>query len=472
MQLRKYFLFTSASAFTVIHSIMMLMLVFNLSACKKFVEVDPPITQLESSTVFTSDQTAIAAITGIYSNMMQTSDGFGSGGSGSITVTSALYADELEYINISSDIRQFYSSAVDPNNAHLASMWGALYKTIYSANAAIEGLTDATGVSNAVRGQLMGEARFIRAFSSFYLANLFGDVPVITVTDYRTNAAQSRLPVQQVYQQVIADLKEAVNQLPADYTHANNERTRPNKWAAAALLARVYLYAGDWVRAEAEATSVIEHSALYNLESDLNNSFLANATEAIWQLAPVLPNYNTFEGDLFILNDAPSFVALSNHQLEAFETGDARRSSWIDSIVVSGTAHYFPFKYKVKIGPPVTEYSMVLRLAEQYLIRAEARAQQNNVAGAQSDLNVIRSRAGLGNTPADDQATLLEATMRERRAELFTEWGHRWFDLKRANQAESVLSALKPDWRPASLLYPIPQSEILANAALSQNSGY
>jgi len=146
--------------------------------------------------------------------------------------------------------------------------------------------------------------------------------------------------------------------------------------------------------------------------------------------------------------------------------------SWVDSITESGQTYYFPFKYKIQSGATLTEYSMVLRLAELYLIRAEARVYLNNLSGAEEDLNVIRNRAGLPVTDATDNTTLLNAIMQERRVELFTEWGHRWLDLKRTGQADSVLAPQKPQWQTTSVLYPIPQSEIQNDPNLIQNPGY
>jgi hypothetical protein len=114
-----------------------------------------------------------------------------------------------------------------------------------------------------------------------------------------------------------------------------------------------------------------------------------------------------------------------------------------------------------------------LRLAEQYLIRGEARAHQNNVQGAQEDLNIIRSRAGLGATTANDESSLLAVIETERQVELFAEWGHRWFDLKRTGRADAVLSLEKaPNWQSTDRLYPIPFEEIKINPSLTQNPGY
>jgi len=127
------------------------------------------------------------------------------------------------------------------------------------------------------------------------------------------------------------------------------------------------------------------------------------------------------------------------------------------------------------------EYDIVLRLAEQYLIRAEARAKQNNLTGTGSaiiDLNVIRNRAGLSDTTITVQENMLNAILLERRKELFTEWGHRWFDLKRTGKIDAVMQAYAPvkgtTWESYKSLYPIAQKQIDLNPGMAgqQNPGY
>jgi hypothetical protein len=115
---------------------------------------------------------------------------------------------------------------------------------------------------------------------------------------------------------------------------------------------------------------------------------------------------------------------------------------------------------------------MVIRLAEVYLIQAEARAQQGNIGGAQGDLNLVRARAGLGPTTANDVGSLLTAILHERQVELVAEWGHRWLDLKRTGMADAVLGSEKPGWVGYDTLYPIPAQQLTANPALVQNPGY
>jgi len=400
--------------------------------------------------------------------------GFASGGTVSVSLLAGLSADEFTNYSATFDQTVFFTNSLDPNNSILSSsLWQTPYQYIYYANAALEGLASSQSISDSMKKELQGEAKFIRAFCHFYLTNLFGDIPLVLSTDYRVNGNISRISQAQVYPQIIADLQDAQNLLAADFSFSNGERTRPNKWAATALLARVYIYSNDWTKAEEQSSAVINNTS-FGLVTDLNNVFKKNSTEAIWQLMPVVPGNNTNEGSAFILTATPNNVAISTQLLAAFDSNDNRKKSWINSITVGPKTFYYPFKYKVQAtGLPVTEYSMVLRLAEQYLIRAEARAQQNNITGAQSDLNTIRNRAGLPNTPASTKLAIQDAILRERQLELFSEWGHRWLDLKRTNNADAVLGPVKtPYWQPADILYPIPQTEINNNPKLTQNTGY
>ena len=173
-------------------------------------------------------------------------------------------------------------------------------------------------------------------------------------------------------------------------------------------------------------------------------------------------------------------VYLSSFLLSAYEPGDQRRVSWVGSKTVGTNTYYYPFKYEsATFNTPVTEYLMVLRLAEQFLIRAEARAQQSNLSGAASDLNMIRNRAGLTNTTATTQADMLTAIYHERQVELFTEWGHRWLDMKRIGNIDAVMGgstgvcqAKGGTWNTDWQWYPLPLYDLQQDANLVQNAGY
>ena len=321
---------------------------------------------------------------------------------------------------------------------------------------------------------MVAEAKFLRAFFYFYLVNHFGDVPLVLNTDYKTNTSLPRSAVSDVYASVITDLKEAQTDISSDYPSA--ERTRANHAAVTTLLSRVYLYVGQWANAETEATKVINDTR-YDLMDDLNSVFLKNSNEAIWQLQTVntsTTGVNTWEG--FSVVPTPTGTPLYRFYpdfVDAFELDDKRKESWVKPFTNSSGTYYYPYKYKIRTNADVLEYSMVLRFAELYLIRAEARANQDNLEGAIDDLNEIRSRAGLPDlldTLTKDEVLL--AIEKERKLELFTEWGHRWLDLKRTGRALTVLSVTKPEITETDLLYPIPLAAMNTNPNLVQNPGY
>jgi starch-binding outer membrane protein, SusD/RagB family len=453
-----------------------------LTGCKKFVDVEVPKTLLYSANTFNSNGTATAALTAIYSQM----------GNGSILFNlpqyTGLSGDELFTNSTVPELLEIYKNNIQTKNSFNQNIWTTFYKYIYQANSIIEGLQNSSGVSATVKNQLIGEAKFIRAYCLFILTDLYGDVPVITSTDYKINNSSFRVSQSDVYSNIINDLKEAQGLLNVNYVDANDtsttsERIRPNSFAASALLARAYLYKGDWTNAELQATAVINNS-LYDTVP-LNQVFLKNVNEAIWQIQPDVDatGFNTAEGQNFILTGPLNStsaninsVTISDTLIHSFEAGDARRTTWIKDTVFNSTTYSFPYKYKVNSSSTSLEYSTILRLGEVYLIRAEARAQLGE-ANAVNDLNVIRKRAGLADySGATDKISLLAAILHERQVELFTEQGHRWFDLKRTGKIDAVMTAYAPTkgatWSSSKQLFPIPQNERNNDPNLSQNNGY
>jgi len=468
----------------------LLLLLLTQVACKKFVQINPPITSISSSQTYDNDLSAASAVTSIYEEMMRSNQNTSGGSLLSISCIGGLVADEFKnYQTSNAALSQAYTNSLSSTTGYV---WGDIYKQIYIANAVLAGLDKSTGVSAAEKRQLIGEAKFMRAFQHFYGTNIFGGIPLVTTTNYQVNNVISRTPQPQVFRQIIADLKDAEGLLPDDFVTptggtVTTERVRPNKWAAASLLARAYLYTQAWDSAEAQATLVINNTNLFSLLTDMTGVFKMNSNEAIWQLQPVAPGYNTYDAYTFVLTGAPGSsrfpVALASTLINAFEPGDNRRVIWVDSITTGGKKYYFPYKYRANTTSsntaPVSEYLMILRLAEQYLIRAEARAQQGNLQGAAADINVIRQRAGLLPTSATSQPDLLTAVYHERQVELFTELGHRWFDLKRTGNVNAVMGSpgnvcqnKGGTWSSNWSLFPIPASEIIINSNLAQNGGY
>lgn len=460
------------------------------SACRKLIEVNPPTTSANEKNVFTNDATAAAVLTDVYAEMSAKNIDIREEGITSISLYSSLSADELMLLFANSNnLSSYYKN--DLTNESYPSFWNTIYPIIGVANGAIEGLTNAESLTSAVKEQLLGEAKFIRAFCYFYLVNLYGDVPLVLTTNYKVNALLARAPQAHMYEQIIKDLTESLGLLNEQYLKADvvstypsgsEERVRPTKAAANALLARVYLFTNNWAQAETAASGVINKIGLYDTVA-LKDVFLKNSRETIWALQPIGggEDRNTGEGKIFNLTSAPfttdNPVQLDTVLLNSFEAHDKRRENWVGIINEGGETYYYPNKYKVgRANTETVEYIMVLRLAEQYLIRAEARVQQGNVAGALEDLNIIRNRAGLPKLTGNSQETVLNAILHERRIELFTEWGHRWLDLKRAKTIDAIMAVAAQrkgsNWQTTDQLYPLPQTEIDKDRNLIQNPGY
>lgn len=354
-----------------------------ITACEEFIEVGPPKTEIVTETVFTSDGSATSAISGIYSLMM-TNQSFTRAG---IEEFTGLLSDEFRNYATNADQIQFFNNELTDRNVYVQALfWREPYRYINNANAVLEGLKQSTGVSQLTRNQLEGEAYFIRAFCHFYLVALFGDVPYLTSTDYRVNIELPRTNRDRVFERIEEDLLKAKELMVSDFSFANNERVRPNRGAATALLARVYLYMSAWDKAELQATELISNSTTYELE-ELSDVFGKASREAIWQLKPVVPQANTQQAQVFVLTGPPNAtskrVTLTTGLHGAFEAGDNRLTAWVGQFSQAANTWYFSAKYKRLSTPSPEEYSIVFRLAEQYLIRAEARSRQEKFLEAQ-----------------------------------------------------------------------------------------
>jgi hypothetical protein len=443
-----------------------------LSGCDHFVEVDLPSSQLTTSAVFQDRSTANAAMINIYGKMRDS--GILAGTLGGLSNQMGNYADELVYYGgITGIPRNFYNNTILASNVDNFNLWSTSYKQIYAANAIIEGVSASTQLVAADKNQFTGEALFVRSLLHFYLLNLYGDVPYATSTDYQQNKVMHKMPVAALYSHIIDDLKLAAALLPEAYI--SSDRIRPNKAVATALLARVYLYDGLWAEAANAASYLINNTAVYTWETNLDKIFLKGSTTTIWQFMPRIQGANAQEGGIFIfVSGPPAHSALSSQLVNGFEPGDQRRIRWIGPLTKGAATWYYPYKYKQRTTTSSSlEYSIVFRLAEQYLIRAEARAQQGDLIGAKEDLNKIRNTAGLAGTAAISQEDILNAILRERRVEFFTEFGHRFFDLKRADRLDETLSPVKAGWNATDRFLPLPESELVLNPNLNpQNPGY
>jgi starch-binding outer membrane protein, SusD/RagB family len=365
-------------------------------------------------------------------------------------------------------------------NDHAEGYWEDIYMAINRANVLIQKVPDVAGLSQAEKDQIVGEALFLRALHYHNLVKVYGGVPLrltpVATIDEASNVA--RATVAEVYTQILADLNQAEGLMSSvDDTRIGSQG------GVRALRARVLLYRaspgptgvgdGAWAAVEAAATAVIGMSS-YGLAagySDLFGPTGGDTPEDIFRVRFTDQDANSIGYYFTVKSIGGRYeVGPSADIRNAYEPGDERRAWSIRTDPVRATRFYVS-KYPTVAG---TEHPHVIRLAEMYLIRAEARAMQNNFAGAVSDYNLLRVRAGLaphvlGIDVAPTRDAVLAAVRKERRLELAFE-GDRWPDLVRSDLAVSVM-ALQD--RPHQVLYPIPQSERdVTTPPLQQNPGY
>lgn len=419
------------------------------SSCKKYLDVAPYDSVSDENTIF-DKASAETAVRGAYRSLA--SNNYASGFQNTI-------------LQSGGDIRSLNNAQTDLNVVNydlrsdigfLSTFWSNLYNTINRANHVIAKvpLIEDAKLTSGLKNQLTGEGYFIRALSYFDLARLFGNVQIFLTP---TTQVSDRLGVPQstqaaVYDQVIADLNKAEELLPAEIV-----RNRARKLTAIALRARVYLYQKKYAEAEADVTTVLTNTN-YKL---LTPFVLASGTaESVLELSYSVDALNSGYTLWNTSNRALEPKAVIHNLLNDPATGGGRK---ILSVTNSSG------QFIGGIFPTNTSANYVIRTAELYLIRAEARVLKPtpDLNGAISDLNAVRIRSGVPVTTALTQEEILLAIENERRVEFALE-PFRWFDLVRTNRASAVLNATNSE----RYIFPIPASEILADPSLHQNPGY
>lgn len=427
-------------------------------SCESWLDAGPPKHAVKTEDVFKDIAGLNAAVAGIYT--VGTNNAIAM-----LSVNNGLLADDL--LTNSASYESYQTNSLVSNDWTIANVWSKMYAGIYRTNAIIKGVEEGH-FEESVKNRALGEAYFMRALWYFHLINIFGDVPFITGTDVDENKLLPRTPVADIYKLVIEDLKNAKELLPSDYVVGKIQRVRANKWAAVTLLARVYLYLGKYGEAESLASEVIAQQGMYKLLPNPAKVFTHGSEETIFAIDVSLAGA-VYVGSVTI----PTPGAIPNIVIhptlsDLFESGDSRKSAWIGT----SAGQDFLSKFKVRSGSG-NEYDVVLRLPELYLIRAEARAQLDNIQGAEDDINKVRQRANVGDVELVDREGALQAVEKERRLEYFGEWSHRWFDLKRTGKVNEVIGAIKPQtWKSTGIWYPIPSQERKLNIKLTQNEGY
>lgn len=469
--MKNYLYYTFIKGFIFFLPVLVLM-----SSCKKIIEIpENPPSQITAVQVFSDSTNIMGAVAGAYSNFGAANYGIGT----SIALYNGLSADELTTGQYTDPITaQFLNNGLIRDNTIVNQLWIQCYSNLYQINANIEGITSSGVISSGLKSRLLGEMMALRAFYYFNLVNIFDGVPIVLSSNYAETSKLPRASTQEVYAQIVQDLTQAQNRVGDSYPSAG--RARVNRSVVRGLLAKVYLYQGNFQQAETLANQVIS-TGNYSLVADLNKVFLEGSSEAIWQLPANGLYSQTSDAQQFIpyMSGVSPNYPITRGLSDAFEAGDQRAQKWlaISDVDENGsgvlTRYYYPYKYKNRaLAAATVESYMVLRLAELYLIRADARLGLGNLSGAMEDVNILRVRAGLEAMTGSISDVVASAILHERQTELFCEWGNRWFDLKKSGNIDVILGAEKPGWKATSALFPIPQEQLRLNPFLTQNLGY
>lgn len=391
--------------------------------------------------------------------------------------------DQLKYTASNNFFDNFYTNS---------------YITIDRSNRVIENVPRIS-MDAKLRGQIVGEAKFLRALHYFNLVQAFGEVPLVvkTTTDI-VNVKIPRDPVSTVYQQIIQDLQDAEKVLPVSYSAAG-EIGRATVGAAKSILAKVYLTRKDWTNAAAKAKEVID-SKTYSLVADYKDVFnpdKENGPEHIFsiQFSCIQPRYGSAMAENFAIyfsypiNQTGGAFQVTETFANSFVAGDYRKQVTVitQKTVANGTV------VQSRTGPHLDKYwdpsacgasaarnnFLVIRYADVLLMYAEALNELNSpTPDAYNAINLVRARARKGATttgPQDltglTQSQFRDAVLQERSWELAGE-GHRRWDLLRTGKLLAVAQQQGYAVSDKYLLFPIPTFERDANPALTQNPGF
>ncbi|APY00963.1 RagB/SusD family nutrient uptake outer membrane protein [Lacinutrix venerupis] len=454
-----------------------------------------PDTVITVDSFFQTDEDVLAGIIGIYDALQGTNEntetniGRANRGVQFEHLLTEHRTDNTRNATLEGSKSDFHRYVVNANNVESEDYYQSMYEVIFRANNVLS-FINVANVEN--QSKYAAEARFLRAYAYFKLVRLYGDVPLVTsvITAADTETPFIRVASDQIYNQIIADFQDAINNLDNTY------KSRASKAAAQALLAKVYLTQGtNYVAAQQLCEEIIGTS--YSLESNFSDVFYSELNNEL----------------LFVIAYASGVPSESQSFSSEFTSGSRRQgredgqnivnANLIDDFMMYGgnrgavsyvtfpdateVAKFLPEGSDVTVNPPTygtnprdagNDY-IALRYADVLLMHAEAilagAAETSNGPAIDSYMEV-RVRAGFD--PVADRPTVLtkEALLAERRVEFAFE-NQRWFDLIRFNVANSVLGAHATEmgyvFTSRSLLLPIPSREInLSGGLLTQNPGY
>jgi hypothetical protein len=489
----------------IIRIIFFLLVAISFGSCKKYLD-KAPLDTINSSNFFQTADDAINAINGAYQPLqrpklfnlrMWTSDIF----AGNSVVGAGGGTDGIETVEEA-------NFTTDASNAGVLDLYRGPYPGILSCNLVIKNVPG-MNIDTTLKNRIVGEAKFLRANYYFILVRYFGDIPLITVPQTPSdNLYPARTAKADVYNQIVADLKDAITLLPPKENYEGSDVGRASKGAAIGTLAKVYLTLGDYADVVPLCQQVTAMGYILNAnyadnfdpahknsaESLFEVQYSGNTTfgffddlnQASWTSPFMGPRNTNFVGGAYGWNQP------TQEFVDSYETGDARKDMTIlyqgcpdfngnvyNSTFSTTGYNVRKFLVPTSVSPQYNtspEDFPVLRYADILLMESEALNETGQTSQAEVPLNLVRERAGLpAIQPGLSKDNFRNAVLHERRIELAFE-GQRWFDLIRINNGQYGLDFLhsigKTNATAKNLLMPIPQAELDANPNLTQNTGY
>ncbi|KIO77439.1 glycan metabolism protein RagB [Pedobacter lusitanus] len=444
-------------------------ILLSFSSCKKFLDREP-IAQITPENIFTSQQGAQSAVMGVYRTQLGP---FSYGQS--LVIVPEFSARHVNHVSSFPEYVDFKTNSIRIDNPWVQNIWTAGYAAINAANNVVTKVAAMPegSIDPDKRQQFVKEGRFIRALNYFNLVRAFGDVPlVLAPTGENDNLKIPRNTVAEIYAQIIADLKEA-STLPNSYANITETKGRATGNAAKALLAKVYLYNGSVTNTYTEAARLAQEvisTSGTSMPVDFGSIWTTkNTSESIFELQFDAQATNALAG-VSNPNASVLFFAEGKSIADLYDAADKRGKFTIYQNTAAD-ARYYIGKYRM-FNPAIQNFP-VIRLAEIYLIHAEAQARVDGSvsAAAYGSYKKVLDRAGI--TAPDissftSLAAFITAVQHEKRKEMMFE-GEAWFDYCRTGLAlTEMMSKADPNY----YLYPIPDAERRNNPSLTQNKGY
>ncbi|MEO6489470.1 MAG: RagB/SusD family nutrient uptake outer membrane protein [Ferruginibacter sp.] len=480
-------------SFKILLPVMLLLIIF--SSCKKVIELQPTHT-LEGDQAFNKIEDYEFALTGAYSRLLSVNYYGSSNGSNAFATLSDMMTDNFfesgESLGNYQNFSHWTYTADDPN---IDATWLAAYRVIQQCNLTLRNIDKLSSTDPGAVNRVKSQALALRAHVHFDILRYWGEgtdrnstlkgIPYVSTFDIEQKP--SRLSVKESYDAIIRDLHDAQTlmqdldrPISSTTSTASTARGYIDEMVTNAMLARIFNYAG-------ESDSAIEYSsrviAVRPLASRANFPLIwqdANTSEVIWSVKFTPLNSGTGDNIYYATGNRASYRPTNNLTALYDQVNDIRYISYFQIRARGSSSRLVLSKYLAKqaqLARPngITDFK-VFRTAEMYLIRAEAYTRLSMDGPALDDLNTLRAARILAFVPGTETgAALIAAIENERRKELVAE-AQRWFDLKRTTRMVdrttncSVFCTLDPTAR--EWVWPIPQTEILANPNIDQTSGY